>query len=172
MIKITKKQVKPYLIAGTNQPQQEEYSINYEDGRILKGRLWYEKKSDSLMVAFKDENNNNRSPRKSAIDNEINLNGYYEVKPQGERTQTARTTQTIKAPKEIITEEDIVKYLTKDEVTEYQELLKQQTEIFEKIKNFNEKIRAGKEMDNLKEVLKAAIGGISLDKVKEIIANM
>lgn len=171
MIKITKINVQPYQIAGTTQPQTEEYSINYDDGRIIKGRLWYEKKSDSLMVAFRDENNNNRSPRKAAIDNEINLNGYYEVKPQGERTQSTKA-KTTTTQKEIVTENDIKKYLSEKEVKEYQSLLEQQEKIYNKIKDFNDKIREGKEMDNLREILKAAIGKTDLDKVKEIIANM
>lgn len=172
MIKITKTQVKPYMVAGTTVPQTEEYSINYDDGRILKGRLWFEKKSDSLMVAFRDEEGNNRSPRKSKIDNEIALNGYYEVGPQGEKNNSQPRQKMSKDCSKIITEDDIKKYLNEEEVIEYQNLLEEQRKIYEKLEIFNKKINEGKEDTLLRETLKTALGKYDIEKIKKIIESM
>lgn len=172
MIKITKTNTQPYNIAGTSIPQTEIYTISYDDGRQLKGRLWYEKKSDSLMVAFRDENNNDRSPRKSAIDNEIALNGFYEVKPQGEKSSQNRQKTSKVNNENIITESDIEKYLTEDEVKDYKELLDTQKVIFEKLANYNNIIKEKKEDEVLRILLRDTLEKYGIDKVKDIVKGL
>lgn len=171
MIKITKTGVQPYAIAGTTVPQTEQYIITDDAGTQTNAKIIYEKKTDKLYVKFNDEQGQNRAITKTSIDNEININGYFEVKPKGERTVTTQP-KTQKPQTMTITEVDIETYLNEDEIKIYQDLLDKQNEIMAQLSEYNEKIRKAKEHDMLKAILKQAIGKYDIDTVKSIIESL
>lgn len=171
MIKITKTGVQPYTIAGTTVPQTEQYIITDDAGTQTNAKIIYEKKTDKLYVKFNDEQGQNRTITKTSIDNEIAINGYFEIKPKGERTVTTQP-KAQKPQTMTITEVDIETYLNEDEIKIYQDLLDKQNEIVAQLSEYNEKIRKAKEHDMLKAILKQAIGKYDIDTVKSIIESL